>query len=63
MKEYKIEIEIDEKGNIVAETKGIKGKICADELNKVLKNIEGKKEGKWTKDYYEPQSVKINIKK
>jgi len=35
MQEFKIEIEIDENGNIKAETKGMKGTLCISELEKV----------------------------
>ena len=63
MKEYKIEIEVDEKGNIIAETKGMKGKICAVELDKILKDIPGDQEVKNTDDYYKEQSAKQTIRR
>ncbi len=41
MKEFTIEIEIDEDAEIKAETKGTTGEICVSELNNILKNIDG----------------------
>ena len=41
MKEYNIEVEIDEDGNIKLETKGMEGNVCVDELEKILLDIEG----------------------
>ena len=63
MKEYKIEIEIDEKGNLKAETKGMQGKICAEELDKVLKDIPGEQKIKNTPDYYKRQTRTQTIKR
>ena len=63
MKEYKIEIEVDEKGNIIAETKGMQGKVCASELDKILKGISGDQEVKNTDDYYKTQPTKQTIKR
>lgn len=51
MKEHVIEVTIDEKGNIVAETKGMVGKICAQELDAVLDGIPGERDVKNTADY------------
>ena len=56
MKEYKIEIEIDEKGNLKAATKGMQGEVCADELDKILKDIPGKQKIKNTPDYCKKQT-------
>jgi hypothetical protein len=33
MKEYNVIVEIDEDGNIKAETKGMNGKVCINELD------------------------------
>ena len=41
MKEFTIEIEIDEDASIKAETKGVTGEICVSELDNILKNIDG----------------------
>ncbi len=63
MKEHKIEIVIDEKGNIIAETKGMQGKICADELDKILVGIEGERKTQNTGDYYKSPPVKQTIRR
>ena len=63
MKEYKIEIEVDEKGNIIAETFGMQGKVCAKELDKILQGINGEREVKNTGDYYKSQSTKQTIRR
>ena len=58
MKEYEIEIEIDEEGNINAETKGILGESCVGELDTILKGIEGERDESKTSDYYKKGSAK-----
>ena len=63
MKEHKITIEIDEKGNIIAETSGMQGKICAEELDKILQGIQGKREIKNTGDFYKTQQTKQTIRR
>ena len=63
MKEYKIEITIDEEGEIVAETQGMQGKICAEELDKILKDIPGEREIKNTGDYYKTGQTKQTIRR
>ena len=62
MKEYKIEVVIDEKGTIVAETKGMHGKICAKELDKILEGIEGEKKIKNTLEYYKSPPLRQAIR-
>ena len=57
MKEYKIEIQIDENGNIKAETKGMEGKICIEELEEILAGIEGKRENKNKPEFYKKQTI------
>lgn len=59
MQEYNIIIEIDENGNVKAETKGMKGNICVSELDAILKDIEGEKAFKNKPEYYQ-QSVSKN---
>ena len=64
MQEYNIHIEIDEDGNIKAETKGMKGKVCASELDDILKNIDGKTKITDKPEYYDKNntvSKKVNI--
>lgn len=63
MKEYKIEIEIDEKGNISAETFGMQGNICEKELDKILEDVKGEQEIQNTDDYYKKQQSKQTIKR
>ena len=63
MKEYKIEIEFDEKGNIKAETFGMQGTVCAEELDEILKGISGKRNSTNTADYYKKRNVKQTIRR
>ena len=63
MKEYKIEITINEEGEIVAETQGMQGKICADKLDKILQGIPGERKIKNTGDYYKTGQTKQTIRK
>ena len=57
MKEYKIEVEIDENGNIKAETKGMEGKVCVDELDQILAGLGEITEDKKKPEYYKQQKV------
>ncbi|SMN00778.1 hypothetical protein SPONL_1551 [uncultured Candidatus Thioglobus sp.] len=61
MKEHIIEVEIDENGDIFAETKNMQGKVCVKELDAVLEGIKGEKETKNTGDFYKTQQVKQTI--
>lgn len=60
MKTYKIEVVIDEKGNIVAETKGMQGEIC-EVLDEILQGIPGEWECEYTADYDKDSSTKQTI--
>ncbi len=60
MKEYKIEIEIDEDASIKAETKGITGKICVSELDEILKGIEGEQGYKNKPEFYQKDLLNKN---
>lgn len=51
MKEYKIEVVIDEDGNLKAETFGVLGPDCVGELDGVLAKVEGEREERNTDDY------------
>ncbi len=66
MKEYIVEIVIDENGELRAETKGMQGKICAEELDNMLANVDAgaEKERKITNtgDYYKQPRAKQTIK-
>jgi len=53
MKEFIINIEIDEEANITADTKGFKGPVCMTELKEVLKDIDGNTEYKKKPEYYQ----------
>ena len=61
MKEYVIEITIDENGDTFAETKGMQGKVCAKELDAVLEGISGERDIKNTSDYYKTPKSKQTI--
>jgi len=52
MQEYNVTIEIDENGDIKAETKGMKGDICVSELNDILKGLEGEQKFKNKPEFY-----------
>lgn len=66
MKDRTIEIEINEDGSMRAETKGMQGPICAEELEKALAGVAGKRQSRNTKDYYKRprshQAVKVGVK-
>lgn len=62
MKEYVIDVVIDESGELHAETKGMQGKICADELDKVLAGLAGERQITNTGDYYKQPRAKQTIK-
>lgn len=57
MKEFKIEIDIDEDGNIIAETKGVNGPICVTELDAILAGLEGERSEKNKPEYFQGGSV------
>ncbi len=52
MQEYNVTIEIDENGDIKAETKGMKGDICVSELDDILKGLEGEQKFKNKPEFY-----------
>lgn len=60
MTEKKIVVKIDSKGNLNAETFGMYGTECLDELDKLLKNIA--RNGKTTKkqEFYEQRTTLNN---
>ena len=60
MKEYTIEIEIDEDASITAETKGTSGDICVTELNNILKNIDGEVGFKNKPEFYKGKTLNKN---
>ncbi|GAB6044741.1 hypothetical protein JCM11957_03390 [Caminibacter profundus] len=62
MQEFKIEIEIDENGNLKAETKGIEGEICVSELEGILKGIEGEMSYKNKPEFYKKSKVSNRLK-
>jgi hypothetical protein len=57
MQTYKIEIEIDEDGNILAETKGMEGKVCISELDEILAGMGKQQEVKKKPEFYKKQKV------
>lgn len=64
MKEFNVVIEIDENGNIIADTKGFHGKVCEQELDDLLKGVDGGSEDKKKPEYFSKERIvsKINIK-
>ncbi len=63
MQEYNVTIEIDEDGNIKAETKGMKGNVCVGELDEILKGLDGDQGFKNKPEFYQKNSFsqqKIN---
>jgi len=52
MQEYNVTIEIDENGNIKAETKGMQGEVCVDELDELLKGLDGEQSIKNKPEFY-----------
>jgi hypothetical protein len=66
MTEYKVEISIDEDGNITAETRGMVGDACIDELDALLSGVEGEQSSKNKPEFYqknESNKSRIKIKK
>ncbi|MBL1352763.1 MAG: DUF2997 domain-containing protein [Zetaproteobacteria bacterium] len=57
MKEYNVIVEIDEDGNIKAETKGMNGKVCINELDEILDEVTGEREFKNKPEFYKKDSV------
>jgi len=57
MKEYKIEIKIDEKGMVYAESKGIFGDACIDELDVILKGLEGDRSHENKSEFYQKTTL------
>jgi len=64
MTEGKIEIKIDEKGEIEAETRGILGPKCLEEVNKLLEDLAAVTSVNKTDEYYMKSEVntKNNVK-
>lgn len=59
MTEGKIEVKINEKGEIAVETHGILGPACLDEVNKLLENIAAITSVNKTDEYYMKGNVSI----
>ena len=64
MKEFNIEIEIDENGNIIADTRGFHGKVCERELDELLEGLDGEAVDKKKPEYFAQEAItnKTNIK-
>lgn len=62
MKEYKIKVEIDKAGKISAETFGIEGVECVDELTELLQEIGEVEKIKKKPEYYKKVGVKNTLK-
>jgi len=63
MQEFNVIVDIDEDGNIKAETKGINGETCVSELDEILKGLEGERNFKNKPEFYKKESVKVVSKK
>ena len=61
MKEFNVIVEIDEDGNIKAETKGMDGEICVTELDEILAGLVGERDFKNKPEFYK-KAQKINKK-
>lgn len=59
MSKEKIIIKIDEKGELVLETKGIKGPTCLDEALKLIEELALVTEVRKTDEYYMGGKVKV----
>ena len=62
MAEQTITIEIDENGKIKAETEGIKGEICLDELQKLLEEFGDLQSVNKTDEFYQNQTINVSNK-
>lgn len=62
MKEYKIKVDIDETGKISAETFGIEGTECVDELSELLSELGEVEKIKKKPEYYKNVTVKNSQK-
>ena len=62
MKEYKIKVDIDEAGKISAETFGIEGTECIDELSELLKELGEVEKIKKKPEYYKKVTIKNSQK-
>jgi hypothetical protein len=60
MAEYRIEITIDQDGKINASTEGIKGEMCLDKLQELLKDIIDLESYEKTDEWYQKSDI-INI--
>ncbi len=62
MSEGKITVKINEKGEIVAETRNILGPSCLEEITKLLEEIAAITEVRKTDEYYMKTKVLQNTK-
>lgn len=62
MAEQTITIEIDENGKIKAETEGIKGEMCLDELQKLLEDFGELQSVNKTDEFHQNQTINVNKK-
>lgn len=61
MKEYKIEVVIDDNGVIRSETFGIEGEDCVNELTELLNDIVEFEEVQKKPEYYFNSAIKTKI--
>ena len=63
MQEYNVTIEIDEDGNIKAETKGMQGDVCVNELDEILNGLDGDQVFKNKPEFYIKNRLQKNTQK
>ena len=61
--EKKIIINLDDSGKISAETEGIHGETCLDELQQLMEELDEIHQIEKTDDYFKQPNVKPTIKK
>lgn len=59
MREYTIEVVIDADGKLRAETGGVTGPTCVEELDGILAGLEGERKATNTGDYYKKSSQTV----
>ena len=62
MKEFNVEIEIDENGNIIANAKGFHGKVCEKELDELLQGLDNYSEDKKKPEYFAKEIISNKTK-
>jgi len=61
MPEQRIVVTIDDHGKIDAETSGIKGEVCVDELQKLLGEVADLGSFSKTDEYFQEADLSVNV--